>query len=80
MKNLFRKVRFYGRDKTIHQTTELDVETDKNGKVVAVWFRCQALPFQQVTVEKDRALRMETMYKDGEIPYLLGVDVEDPDD
>jgi hypothetical protein len=34
------------------------VEVDAAGKVVAVWFRCQMLPFEQVTVGERRAREM----------------------
>lgn len=37
--------RYYGDGGTIHGTTHLDVEM-QDGKVVAVWFRCQVLPFR----------------------------------
>lgn len=37
----------YGDDNTIHGTTHVDVQTDQRGTVVAVWFRCAMLPFQQ---------------------------------
>ncbi len=49
---------FYGGDRTIHQTGHVDVELHK-GKVVAVWFRCSMLPFQQVEVDRERAREME---------------------
>lgn len=55
-------MRYYGSDMTVHRTNQLDVETDKDGKVVAVWFRCQALPFQQSTAEDWRAEEMRNMY------------------
>ena len=48
---------FYGGDKTIHHNGQLDVETH-NGRVVAVWFRCTTLPFQQVEVDSVRANQM----------------------
>ncbi len=64
----------YGHDKTIHQTTELDVET-YNGKVVAVWFRCMMLPFNQEDVDKSRAKEMIEAYKEP-APRLLAVEVE----
>lgn len=38
--------RYYGDGGTIHGTTHLDVEVDPDGKVVAVWFRCQVLPYR----------------------------------
>lgn len=39
--------RFYGGGGTIHRSTELDVGVDREGNVVAVWYRCQSLPFKQ---------------------------------
>ena len=54
----------YGHDKTIHGTTHLDVEV-RDGRVVAVWFRCMALPFVQHNTNLDRALEMDRMYADG---------------
>ncbi len=50
--------RYYGEGGTLHGTTELDVETDEHGRVVAVWYRCQMLPFKQRTVDHDRAADM----------------------
>lgn len=38
---------FYGGDKTIHSTGTIDVQLNKDGDVVAVWFRCRMLPFTQ---------------------------------
>jgi len=38
--------RYYGGWGTIHGTDKLDVEVE-DGEVVAVWFRCQMLPFTQ---------------------------------
>lgn len=38
---------FYGGDKTIHSTGTVDVQLNKDGDVVAVWFRCRMLPFTQ---------------------------------
>jgi hypothetical protein len=38
--------RFYGDGTTIHGTTAIDVEVE-DGVVVAVWYRCQMLPFVQ---------------------------------
>jgi hypothetical protein len=49
---------YYGSDGTIHGTTQLDVETDAAGTVVAVWFRCRMLPFQQIWVGEERAGNM----------------------
>lgn len=38
---------FYGGDKTWHNTGTVDVQLNKDGDVVAVWFRCRMLPFTQ---------------------------------
>lgn len=70
-------VRTYGFDGTIHQTTQLDVETDKDGNVVAVWFRCQPLPFRQSKTRPERAEDMRRMYSAGNMPTLLAVEVKD---
>lgn len=70
------KTRFYGGDGTIHGSTELDVET-RDGKVVAVWFRCAALPFKQVEVDAERAKEMRRMYADGAMPRVRGLQLED---
>lgn len=51
--------RFYGDGGTIHDTTFVDVETHQ-GEVVAVWFRCQMLPFKQTDVKINRAIEMRT--------------------
>lgn len=64
---------FYGGGGTIHHTTKVNVET-RNGKVVSVWFRCCALPFDQTDVKLDRAGEMIRMYK-GSIPELVGVNI-----
>lgn len=48
----------YGDDQTIHRTGHLDVEVDASGRVVAVWFRCSLVPFEQHDVGPDRAQEM----------------------
>lgn len=48
----------YGNDKTWHDSTAVDVETDRHGNVVAVWFRCQMIPFEQHIVDESRARDM----------------------
>jgi len=62
----------YGLNGTIHQTEQLDVEVYK-GKVVAVWFRCAMLPFEQFNVDKDRAQEMAT----AELNPMVGVIFKD---
>jgi len=63
---------------TIHDDGILDVESH-NGKVVAVWFRCQALPFRQVEIAKFRAGEMIDMYRqDTNVPHISGLDLVDP--
>jgi hypothetical protein len=49
--------RYYGDGGTWHHSQILDVET-ADGAVVAVWFRCQALPFREIRVEPARAAEM----------------------
>ncbi len=66
------KTRFYGDGGTIHGTTHVDVET-RGGKVVAVWFRCAAIPFKQTKVEKSRAIEMERMYAERAMPEVHGL-------
>lgn len=64
--------RFYGDDGTIHRTTVIDVET-RNGEVVAVWFRCQQIAFNQCEVDEDRAAEMRHTLP----PRITGVQVSD---
>ena len=65
--------RYYGDGGTIHATGFVDVETYR-GEVVAVWFRCQPLPFEQERVDKERAAEMKTM----SLPVgIAGVEVLD---
>jgi hypothetical protein len=67
--------RYYGEGGTLHGTTELDVETDATGRVVAVWYRCQMLPFKQRTVSDERAIHMDEA---GAVPVqITGVEVLD---
>jgi hypothetical protein len=67
--------RYYGEGGTLHGTTELDVETDATGRVVAVWYRCQMLPFKQRTVDDERAISMDQA---GAVPVqITGVEVLD---
>src|SRR4030095_14529065 len=68
----------YGDNRTIHQTQYLDIETDRRGGVVAVWFRCMSLPFRQTVVDENRADQMRTMYleSDGETyPKINSINV-----
>lgn len=70
--------RYYGDGGTVHQSTELAVETH-HGTVVAVWFRCQPLPFLQHEVDAERATEMERLAFDHtSLPRLTGVEVLDP--
>jgi hypothetical protein len=72
---LARPGRYYGGEGTIHHTGYLDVETF-HGTVVAVWFRCQPLPFEQSEVDGERATEMEWVSATlGHI--LVGVEVDD---
>lgn len=69
--------RVYGHDKTIHQNESLDVEVDKDGNVVAVWFRCQPLPFRQSDATDSRASEMRRMYGDDLGDRLVAVTIRD---
>lgn len=70
------KTRFYGDGGTIHNTTYLDIET-KDGKVVAVWFRCQTLPFKQTEVDNNRTKSMLNAYKEYSPPEIHGLNLVD---
>jgi hypothetical protein len=67
----------YGHDKTWHQTEYLDVETDKHGTVVAVWFRCMLIPFKQSPVNGQRAKEMEKAYASHPLHSLVAVELDD---
>lgn len=63
--------RYYGDGGTIHSTGHLDIET-QDGQVMAVWFRCQMLPFRVVE-------RPGTWAEPEPNPCVLtGVEVRDP--
>lgn len=68
---LAKPAHYYGDGGTIHQSTELDVETHA-GVVVAVWFRCMRLPFRQAEVDFDRGKEMSS---DRTKTELYGVEV-----
>lgn len=68
--------RYYGDGGTIHHTTAVNVELFK-GKVVAVWFRCQILPFTQHETGRDRAREMGEAYILDRMPKITGVEVLD---
>ena len=70
----------YGNSGTIHRTNLLNIEVDKKGNVVSVWFRCCALPFDVTVVGKDRASDMHSMYEEVVNSVKLNaVDVDYPD-
>lgn len=67
----------YGHKNTLHQTQRVNVELDKDGKVVSVWFRCMALPFDQIVVDPARASKMRRMSREINQKYKLNaVDIE----
>lgn len=68
--------RYYGSGGTIHQTGHLDVEVAPDGDIVAIWFRCQPLPFKVTDADRGRAVEMRSMYGSG-APQLIGVEVLD---
>ncbi len=53
-----KKERRYGDNKTIHRTTDVNVEIGPEGDVVSVWFRCALLPFTETRVGHRRAVDM----------------------
>jgi len=67
--------RYYGDGGTIHNSTALDVEVDTAGVVVAVWFRCQLLPFNQRQVCEERA---ESMRDGMPLAEICGLELADP--
>ena len=70
----------YGDNGTIHSTQYLHIEVDTEGKVVGVWFRCCALPFEATVVGPDRAQGMRQMSKDINARIKLNavdIDMED---
>jgi hypothetical protein len=66
--------RYYGEGGTIHGTTELDVEIC-DGTVVAVWYRCQQLPYREVQVSRSRVA--DVVHLEGELPAITGVELLD---
>ena len=68
--------RYYGNGGTIHHTEHVDVEIGPDGKVCAVWFRCQPLPFKEHECDIERALGMDRMYESFRAT-LHGVEIRD---
>lgn len=67
----------YGRNNTIHSTKFLHIETDWKGQVVSVWFRCLALPFKQVKVNRQRANEMREAYKKDMKIDIIGIEIKE---
>lgn len=78
IQNTFKKrgTQYYGDGGTIHSTGEVNVELDKNGKVVSVWFRCALLPFTQHVVDDNRAKDMRRAYSENSIPEIRGLELK----
>lgn len=70
-------LRYYGLDTTIHSGGEVNVELDKYGMVIAVWYRCQPLPFTQRRVTDERAVEMMAMYVHNPAPLIEAVVLKD---
>lgn len=66
--------RYYGAGGTIHGSARLDVEICA-GEVVAIWFRCQRLPFRQDIVGESRANLL--IEESANLPEICGVEVRD---
>jgi hypothetical protein len=65
--------RTYGWNGTIHGTEALDVEIGPDGRVIAVWFRCQMLPFNVSHVSHARNIGTTN----AELPRIMAVEVID---
>lgn len=74
-----KSTRYYGSDMTIHSGGEVNVELDKHGVVVAVWFRCQPLRFTASFADDNRTREMTLMYLQQTPPPLEGVVLKDVD-
>lgn len=70
-------LRYYGDGGTIHNTRHVNVEIHE-GKVVAVWFRCAALPFTEHQADDDRAQDMRRMYQSEQPRLITGIVFKDP--
>jgi hypothetical protein len=68
--------RYYGGEGTINAARDLDVEVDRHGNVVSVWFRNQPLPFRQRRVDAHRAFDMRMPVHRAGVE-LHGVEVKD---
>lgn len=69
------QVRVYGHSGTIHSSEQLDIEVNANGTVIAVWFRCQQLPFKQSYANGSRAANAKV--PNPRLPRLVAVEVID---
>lgn len=73
---LAKPARYYGGTGAIHGNGSLDVETCGDN-VVAVWFRCQPLPFRQSDVAHNRAVEMKRCYQGMKNAAICGVELID---
>jgi hypothetical protein len=64
--------RYYGDGTTVHSSGHLDVEVFE-GRVVAVWFRCQPLPFKQTDVSPERVAYTRGVT----LPEICGFELRD---
>jgi len=62
----------YGHDRTWHRTEQINVEVHE-GEVIAVWFRCLALPFTVSDWGARRAEEMNRMYSEPNGPSAIRV-------
>jgi len=65
----------YGHTGTIHGTEKLDIQLDRKGNVVAVWFRCMLLPFRVSEHRKTQAEGKELLATD--LRGILAVEIDD---
>lgn len=67
----------YGDSNTIHSNSEVNVEINPKGQVIAVWFRCMRLPFTQTIVDGLRAEEMSKSYKEEPPMGIIAIDFID---
>jgi hypothetical protein len=66
--------RYYGDGTTIHHTGKVNVELDEDGVVVAVWYRCMMLPFDQTIVSDSRARDMRSCKVEASLDGVIVTD------
>lgn len=63
--------RTYGWNGTVHASELLNIQLGPDGKPIAVWFRCQMLPFDVSHVNQPRGVENQSL------PRIMAVEVID---